>query len=247
MTKKKGNLRIGTGGYAYPHWQGALYPETLDPDQWFEHYAGLFDTVALDTTFYRTPSPAMVEKWREESPPDFRFLARGAKVITHTYRLRGCGAELGRFRTAMSRLGRKLAAVIWQMPSGFRMDLRRLGAFLNVVTRTWRTRHVVEFRHPSWLVEPTYELLRRHKVCLAHGDKPRSRVVDIVTAGSVVLLRHGPRGSPQKAYADRALRQDAENIKQWLAKGLDVWVCFNNDAEGFAVRNAKRLRQLCQG
>ena len=245
MAEKKGTLRIGTCGYAYESWVGPLYPKDMDPSEWLRLYARRFGTVELDATFYRTPTPSTVERWREETPRNFRFTARGAKVITHSKMLRGCAKDLTRVRMALSRLGVKLGAVLWSLPSGLRMDLPRLDTFLRVVTGAWRTRHAIEFRHATWLCDETYAMLQERRVSLVNTDTPRARVPHIATTDFVYLRRLGPGGSNQKAYSDRALREDAEHITEWLKQGINVWACFGNDADALAVRNARRLRELC--
>ena len=246
VAKKRGRLRIGASGYSYDHWRGTLYPDDMPPAQWLACYAETFDTVELRAPFYRIPRPAMVETWRTSTPDDFVFTARANKVITHGKMLRGCSRELGAFRLAMSRLGVKLGAVMWSLPSGFRADLPRLDAFLRVVTRTWRKRHAVEFRHASWLTEETFALLRGHNVSLVNADVPRAKVVFTATADFVYLRRHGAKGSGRKPYGDRDLFEDADQIAAWVKDGLDVMLYFNNDAEGHAIRNARRLRSLCE-
>ena len=246
MPKKRGNLRIGASGYSYDHWRGAFYPEDLPPARWLPHYAETFNTVELRATFYRVPSPTAVKAWRTNTPDDFLFTTRAHKVITHSKMLRGCSRELSAFREALSRLGVKLNAVVWSLPSGFHVDLPRLDAFLRVVTRTWRKRHAVEFCHASWLEEETYALLRKHKVSLVNGDSPRANVVYTATTDFVYLRRHGAKGNSRKPYPDRALYEDADQIAACIQQGLDVLVYFNNDAEGHALRNARRLRSLCE-
>ena len=245
MAKKRGTLRIGTCGFTFPEWRGTFYPESLDPAQWLPYYAEHFDSLELRLPFFRLPASAVLEKWRTDSPDGFRFATRANKVITHNKMLRGCGKDLSRFRGSMARLGSKLDAVLWQLPSGFQQDLRRLDVFLKVVTQTWRTRHAVQFRHPTWLEPCTYRLLQRHNVSLVNSDALRGVVEGIATADFVYVRKHGPRGSARKAYGERALRDEAERIAQWLDEGLDVLVYFDNHTSGFALKNAQRLRELC--
>ncbi|HRU05068.1 MAG TPA: DUF72 domain-containing protein [Candidatus Brocadiia bacterium] len=245
MANTQGTLRIGTCGYTYEHWRDVFYPADLPPSQWLEFYAKHFNSLELKATFYHTTSDAMAEKWRQSTPPTFLFSSRASKVITHNKMLRGCGADLSEFRSSLIRLGAKLGPVMWQLPSGLRADIPRLSTFLRVVTQTWRTRHAVEFRHATWLVPEVEELLAKHNVALVNADMPRARVVEKATADFVYLRRHGPRGSNRKAYSDRSLHEDAECIGEWRKQGKDVFVYFNNNVDGLAVRNALRLRDIC--
>lgn len=247
LPKKRGTLRIGTCGFNFPDWRGTFYPEKLDPAEWLGHYAGRFDTLELRLPFFRMPNDAILEHWRNASPPGFVFSTRANKVITHNKMLRGCGRELSQFRTGMARLGAKLGAILWQLPSGFQQDLRRLDVFLKVVTQTWRARHAVQFRHSTWLEPRTYSLLKRHNVSVVNSDALRGVVNGVVTADFVYVRKHGPKGSGRKSYGERALREEADRVKAWLDQGLDVLVYFDNNTSGFAAKNALRLKELCNG
>ena len=245
MAKKTGTLRIGTSGFSYPDWRGAFYPEDLDTDDWFGYYAEQFDTLELRSPFFRMPTDQMLEGLRDRAPEGFVFSTRAIKVITHNKMLRGCGRELGSFRSAMLRLGNNLEVILWQLPSGFQADLPRLNTFLKVVTQTWRARHAVQFRHASWLRPSTYRLLASNGVSVANADALRSVVDGIVTADFVYVRKHGPNGSGRKAYGARALQSEADRIREWLDKGLDVYVYFANNVEAFAAKNALKLKELC--
>lgn len=245
VAKKTGTLRVGTSGFSYPDWRGGFYPEDLDPGDWFGYYAERFDTLELRAPFFRMPTDHALEELRDRAPEGFAFSSRANKVITHNKMLRGCGRELGEFRSAMLRLGNSLGVILWQLPSGFQADLPRLNAFLQVVTQTWRVRHAVQFRHATWLRPATYRLLAKHGVSVANADALRSVVDGIVTADFVYVRKHGPNGSGRKAYGVRALQNEAERIREWLDKGLDVYVYFANNVEAFAPKNALKLKELC--
>ena len=243
--RRQGALRIGASGFMHDHWDGVFYPAGMAPAQRLAFYAKTFDTIELDTTFFRTPSPAELDAWREETPKSFTFAVRGNKVITHNRMLSGCAAEVSRFRLACVRLGSKMGPVLWQIPPGMRLDLPRLDRFLRVVTRTSRTRHAFEFRDHSWHAEDVYGVLRRYNAALALTDVRRAVIDDVVTTDFVYMRRHGAGGSDRRPYTYNAQRRDAEAIREWLGEGRDVFVYFINDADGHAIRNARRLRELC--
>jgi len=247
MAKKANQARllIGTTGYRHETWTGPFYPEELDEDEWLGYYAERFDTLELDTTFYRLPPPALIDAWREGTPARFLFAMRGNKIITHNRMLVGCAEELSRFRMAATRLGKKLGPILWQLPPAMELELSRLARFLRVVTQTFRTRHAVEFRHPRWHTAGTYKLLNRLGVAMVFTDVRRATIDSPLTADFVYCRRYGPGGSYGKPYTFRALRVEAERIAGWRAEGRDVYVYFHNVHEGYAVRNARMLRELC--
>ncbi len=233
-------LRIGTSGYAYHHWRGVLYPPGLRREEWLAHYARCFDSVELDGTFYGLPRRGSVQRWREQVPPDFLFTAKVSRYGTHLKRLRDPGEWLRRFLDAMEPLGPALGPILVQLPPRWHRDLDRLSGFLEVLP-TGR-RFAVEFRDPDWFHGSVYGALRAHGVALCvHdlvADHPR-----LVTADWVYLRFHGPsRAHPYTGrYPVQALSGAARRIRAHLRAGRDVYVYFDNDAEGAAVLDALRL------
>src|SRR5574340_1776394 len=126
-------ILIGCSGFNYPHWKGNFYPEHLPQKKWLEYYCTVFKTVELNVTFYRLPAVAIFEKWRAETPPDFGFSLKGSRYITHIKRLLEPEQPLERFFERALRLKEKLKVVLWQFPPGFKIDLERLGRFLELL------------------------------------------------------------------------------------------------------------------
>ena len=106
-------LRVGTSGYQYRHWRGVLYPPRLAARAWLARYARFFDTVELNATFYRLPTPTAVDRWRDGVPPGFVFAVKGSRYLTHMKRLLDTGRGLERFHAPISRLGDRLAVTLW--------------------------------------------------------------------------------------------------------------------------------------
>lgn len=243
----RGRLFVGTSGYAYPHWRGRFYPEGLPPRAWLPFYARRFSTVELNNPFYRLPAKTAFRAWRTAVPDDFVFAIKASRYLTHLKRLREARAPLDRLLRRIGPLGPTLGPLLFQLPAHFRVDSRRLDRFLRVLQRQ---RHVqglraaVEVRHGSWLVPETFDLLRKAGVALCFHDARPQPVVGPLTASFVYLRRHGPAAHYGGAYTDAMLRSEARRIRGWLAGGLDVYVYFNNDRGGAAVRDAARLRQL---
>ncbi|MDR7521614.1 MAG: DUF72 domain-containing protein [Armatimonadota bacterium] len=256
---------VGTSGYAYAHWRGVLYPADLPPRRWLAHYAAAFEAVELNVTFYRLPRASAFEAWRQGTPAGFRFAVKGSRFITHLKRLGDAGEALATFFEPVRRLGPKLAAVLWQLPPRFRADPDRLDRFLSQaaraagrVRRAGPVRHALEFRDRSWFNEAVYEVLRRHDAALVLADAPfevvtaplraapggRLDTVRVPVVSSwMYLRRHGSRGDGRLSYTEAELRRDAEAIAAWARRG-DVFVFFNNDYAGHAVRNAATLQRL---
>jgi uncharacterized protein YecE (DUF72 family) len=241
-----GEVRIGCSGWNYPHWRERVYPKGLAQRRWLEHYASLFDTVEINTTFYRLPRKDAVAGWVEATPAEFVFAVKASRYLTHIRRLADLEQGVRRFYERLEPLlrSRKLGPVLWQLPATFRRNDERLAAALG---RLPAGRHCFEFRHASWFAPDVYAILRRHQAALVIGDHPeRSFQTHELTADwTFVRFHHGRRGRDGN-YSDRELETWARRIAQWRRR-VDVYAYFNNDWDGFAVRNALRLRSNLGG
>jgi uncharacterized protein YecE (DUF72 family) len=230
-----GAVRIGCSGWNYRHWRGVVYPPGLPARRWLEHYGTLFDTVEVNTTFYRLPTVSAVSRWVEQSPPGFLFAVKASRFLTHVKRLTDMGRPLQLFTERIEPLARspKLGPVLWQLPETFHRNDERLAEALE---RLPPGRHCFEFRHPSWFADEVYELLRRHGVALVIADHPQRPFQSReLTAGFTYLRFH--HGGGDGNYSHRRLAAWARRIEEWRLR-VDVYAYFNNDWGGFAVENA---------
>ena len=195
----------------------------------------------MNSTFYRLPRATAVANWVRESPPNFLFAVKMSRYATHIKRLR----ELPRASSLFYERIRPLAGspnlgpVLWQLPPGFRRDDERLARALEQLPSG---RHCFEFRDETWFVDEVYELLRDHQVALVIGDTPRREYPHVLTAGWTFLrFHHGKRGRDGN-YSERELEEWAQRIEAWAAE-REVFAYFNNDWNGYAVRNGLWLRR----
>ncbi len=236
-------VRIGCSGWNYPHWRERVYPRGVPPSRWLRHYAQMFDTVEVNSTFYRLASPKAVAAWVEQTPDDFVFSLKASRFLTHMKRLTDMDRGVERFYERIEALtaSPKLGPIVWQLPENFHRDDDRLAGALAGLPPG---RHCFEFRHRSWFVAEIYDLLRKHDVALVIGDHPSRpfQSHEMTADWTFVRFHHGARGR-RGNYSDSELDTWARRIAQWRRR-LDVFAYFNNDWEGFAVRNALRLRRL---
>jgi uncharacterized protein YecE (DUF72 family) len=238
-------LRIGCSGWNYASWKDEVY-DGLPARLWLEHYARHFDTVEVNTTFYRLPKRDAVANWERTAPQGFLFALKASRYLTHIKRLLDLGPGLDRFYERVSPLlgSPKLGPILWQLPPTFRRDDERLANALSRLART-RERHCFEFRHPSWFAEDVYALLRAHGAALVIGDRPEVKSFQahvFTTDWTFVRFHYGSRGR-RGNYSDTELREWAARFREWSAD-MEVFAYFNNDWEVFAVRNALRLKEL---
>jgi uncharacterized protein YecE (DUF72 family) len=237
-------VRIGCSGWNYKSWKDELY-EGRPARLWLEHYARSFDTVEVNNTFYRLPSRDAVANWERTAPPGFLFTIKMSRYVTHIKRLTDLGQGLQRFYERIEPLLRspKLGPILWQLPPSFRRDDERLRDALARFPKT--ERHAVEFRHPSWFVDETYEALREHGVALVIGDRPEVKPfqTEVFTTGwTLVRFHYGSRGR-RGNYSETELQEWAATFRDWRRE-REVLAYFNNDWELFAVKNALRMKEL---
>ncbi len=234
---------VGTSGWDYRHWRsGVFYPDGLDSAARLRHYATIFDCVELNSTFYHTPREATLHGWRERTPAGFLFAYKGARAITHVRRLAGAEELVERVLARAALLGEKLGPVLWQLPPSSPCDLERLAAFLALLPAGHR--YAFEFRHPSWFAPACYALLRAHNAALVWGDTPRYPLVKEATADFVYARLHGHEVLYASGYRPEQLAAWAADFRQALDRQLDVFVFFDNDAQGHAPHDAGALRDL---
>jgi uncharacterized protein YecE (DUF72 family) len=235
-------VRIGCSGWNYDDWRGRLYPEGLAKRKWLERYAERFDTVEVNSTFYRLASKEAVGRWVEETPPDFLFALKASRYLTHVRRLRDIRQGIERYYERIEPLlgTDKLGPIVWQFPANFRRDDALLAETLPLLPEG---RHCFEFRHESWFDEAVYELLGAHDAALVIGDHPKwpFQARELTTDWTLVRLHHGRRGR-RGNYSERELDAWAERIGRWRRRA-EVLVYLNNDWEGFAVENALYLKR----
>jgi uncharacterized protein YecE (DUF72 family) len=238
------SVRIGCSGWNYSHWRERVYPKGCPPARWLRYYAAeLFDTVEINTTFYRLPKRDAVARWVEQTPEGFCFAVKMSRYVTHLKRLTDLEGSLERFYERIEPLvsSPKLGPVLWQLPPNFKRDDERLAAALGLLPPG---RHCFEFREPSWYSADVYALLREHGVALVLPDSPKYpfRALELTADWTFVRFHHGSRGRNGN-YSERELEEWARRIEDWRAE-VDVYAYFNNDWDGFAVKNGLRLRQL---
>jgi len=233
-------FRIGTSGWVYPHWRGVFYPPGLPQSHWYSHYAKIFDTVEVNYSFYRLPSEEAFDCWREQAPPGFIYAVKANRYITHVKRLKDAAEPLARFLARARRLGEKLGPILWQLPPRWRANPERLENFAALLPPDLT--HAFEFRDSRWFVEPVRRILA---FCIF--DMPGLPCPTWVTSDVVYLRFHGSGVVYEGRYGREGLQPWAARIREWLCKGRRVYAYFNNDAFGFAVEDARELRELLSG
>jgi uncharacterized protein YecE (DUF72 family) len=203
----------------------------------------LFDTVELNSTFYRLPPVETVEQWAEQAPPGFVYAVKLGAFGSHRMKLRDAASWLPNHVDRARRLGHSLGPTLVQLPPRWQRNVERLDEFLSVAPRAMRW--AVEVREPSWLHDDVFEVLRRHRAALCIHDLLPEHPWTL-TADWTYVRFHGPHALERKylgRYGPRRLWRVAERLQHWLDDGHDVYAYFNNDYHGDAVHDAHWLEQ----
>lgn len=237
-------IHIGTSGWSYEHWQGVLYPQGVRPSERLSYYGRQYQTVEINSTFYHWPPATTFTGWRERTPPGFSISVKAPRGLTHRARLYKPERWLERVLGGLNSLADKRGILLLQLPPDLPHDQARLDYFLRQIPG-W-ARIAVEFRHPSWHREEVFGLLERHGAayCVMSGANLPCRLR--ATASFVYVRMHGPDRDHLYAgsYSDADLHWWAQRIREWAAAQREVFVYFNNDGFGHAVRNATSLQAI---
>jgi uncharacterized protein YecE (DUF72 family) len=234
-------LRVGCSGWMYDDWRGRLYPEKEPKRRWLELYAERFDTVEVNSTFYRLARREAVAGWVAQTPTGFLFAVKASRYLTHIRRLLGIEEGIRRFYEPLEPLREsgRLGPVLWQLPENFHRDDERLRDWLDLLPEG---RHTIEFRHESWFVPEVMDALRSHGVALTIGDHPQRpfQSLEATARWRFVRFHYGSRGRSGN-YSATEIERWAKRIAGWLGDGDDAYAYFNNDWRGFAPANANEL------
>lgn len=211
-------VRIGCSGWNYRSWKDEFYGGRT-ARLWLAYYAQHFDTVEVNTTFYRLPLRSSVAAWVEQTPPGFLFAVKASRYLTHVRRLQELELGLARFYERIEPLVRseRLGPLLWQLPPNFRRDDDRLARALDALPPG---RHAFEFRHASWFAEPVYELLRARGSALVIADRPEIKAFQthVLTADwTFVRFHYGSRGR-RGNYSERELEEWARRFGEGRAR-----------------------------
>jgi uncharacterized protein YecE (DUF72 family) len=235
-------VHIGCSGWNYQSWRGTFYPKGVGPSRWLEHYASVFDTVEVNSTFYRLASEKAVARWVEQTPEHFVFALKASRYLTHIKRLTELDRGIERYYERIRPLvgTSKLGPIVWQLPPNFHRDDERLE---NALKSLPPGRHCFEFRHPSWFEKPVYDLLREHGTALVIGDRKGLdfQTHEITADWTLVRFHYGHRGR-RGNYSETELEEWAQRFERWRRR-VEVFAYFNNDWEVFAPRNALWLKR----
>jgi len=250
MRNEETGLWLGTSGLVLPVPNKQAFPEEYRSGSRLTYYASLFNSIEVNSSFYKIPQPATFAKWTQEVPDRFRFTVKLWQGITHEKDLHFIPVDVNRFMYAADQLGLKKGCLLIQFPPSLKANkIDQLEHLLERVIqadpqRSWKI--AVEFRNRSWYKEEVNALLHRCQATRVLHDMPASKIMQPAGDGSFVYLRfHGPAGDYKGGYGETALKEYADKINSWRDAGKEAFVYFNNTI-GDAIADLNILRGQSQ-
>lgn len=242
-------LRIGCSGWSYEGWVGPFYPMNAKPSSFLELYSRVFDTVEIDSTFYRIPKISTVKSWRDSTPDDFFFSPKFPKEITHEKELENVDRLLRMFIEPILNLSQKLGPVLIQLSPSFTFEhgFKRLKQFISDLPSN--IHYAIEFRHDSWFRDEIYSLLQKSDMTLVWSEMPSVHVPKILTSSTAYLRMIGDRSIKEENFG--TIQKDrTETIKIWADEIKNkedeiekAFVFSNNHFQGFSPATANLFRE----
>lgn len=229
------NLHVGTSGYSYKEWKGNFYPEDLPAKEMLSYYSRRLAAVEINNTFYRLPQASMIENWRDQVPPEFRFSIKATQRITHIKRLNNCADETKYLLETASLMGERLGVVLFQLPPNSKKDAERLKNFLTLLPDDKRA--AFEFRHESWFDDEILDALRAKNCALVVSDTDEKPLHEIISTASWGYLRL------------RRINYEDDDLAKWMTrvqeqKWNDAFVFFKHEDEGVGPKLAAKFLEL---
>lgn len=237
--KKEKIFKIGCSGYYNRHWKGVFYPEDLPSSHWLDFYWH-FNTLELNSTFYKFPTVKTLNNWFKKSPDDFIFSVKAPKLITHFKKFKDVGRLMGDFYLACQQgLEHKLGCTLFQLPPSIQYEESKLNEIIGAMNPAFT--NVIEFRHKSWWSKKVYDTLAQNHIVFCSVSHPSMPSTLVVNSQISYVRLHGIPKMFYSSYSDQALL-DLYDALQKKSKIKQVFIYFNNTADIAGVMNAKQFQ-----
>lgn len=238
-------IYIGCSGFNFKEWKNIFYPDDMPQDKWLEYYSLHFNTVEINNTFYSFPKVENLQKWMKETPDDFKFSIKANRFFTHLKKLNTDESffqRLDEFNKIIYTAKEKVECILWQLPGNLHKRISKIRSFCSKLDRS--VNHVIEFRHYSWFDEAVYEVLKDEGVACCMLSAPNGLPEEPVTTSKTAYLRfHGKNTWYDYLYTDAELEEWKKRLDNLT--GIErLFIYFNNDKHGNAVKNAQKLNCL---
>jgi len=242
-------VKIGTSGIVLPG-NKSTFPDAFRNASRLTYYSSLFNSLEVNSSFYKIPLPTTFSKWANEVSDNFKFTVKLWRGITHAKNLNYFEDDIKNFMESVNNLKSKSGCLLVQFPASINVNfIQKVDAILfllNQLNSQTQWAIAVEFRHNSWYQAPTYKMLENYDSTLVSHDMPNSKTpIDYEPDRLAYFRFHGPTGRYNGSYSDDFISQQAKQIQQWQNSGKEIYVYFNNTI-GDALKNAQLLQKLVE-
>lgn len=241
---EKQNLYIGCSGFYNNDWKGSLYPEDAKAKDFLSLYSQTYNSVEINSTFYRKPTAKTLIRWFDETPVDFRFFIKIPKTISHEKRLKDCKEEISEFCNHIQiNLKEKLSGFLYQFPPSFKNTPENIDLIINNVDFNFL--NVIEFRHVSWRTDEIFQLLKENSIVFSGVSFPGNLPEDVIINHSEIIYYrlHGKPVLYKSKYNKEFLNDLAQKIQNFQNK---AFVFFNNTWGTAAITNSLYLKEVLE-
>lgn len=230
---------LGTSGFSYKHWVSKFYPENLNQKEWLPYYSKHFQTVEINSTFYKFPFKNILKSWYNKTPKNFIFSLKANKLITHNKKLKNTKKLLNNFYNLAKTLKEKSGPILFQLPPSLKKDTKTLNNFLKNLSNKYT--NVIEFRSKTWFCKEVYEILKQNNTTFCIINHPKLNYTKL-TSKIAYIRWHGSKNLYTSNYTLKELKNWTKIIKNLKCKKLFGY--FNNDYNAYAIKNCKQLIKL---
>lgn len=235
-------IYLGTSGWYYKHWIGNFYPQDLDQNKWLEYYSEKFNSVEVNSSFYRLPFKNMIKGWINRTPDDFKLTFKGSQIITHRKKLKDIDEYLNRFHERIKIAEDRIGVILWQLPPTLKKDINLLENFLNSLKNQYK--QCIEFRHNSWFKNEIYNIFKKYDIAFCVVSAPGLNEDVEITSNFAYFRWHGINNWYNYNYSKQELYSWAVKIKKLDVE--NIYGYFNNDYNAYAPKNCLELKRIIE-
>jgi len=243
---RKGKVHIGTSGWSYKDWKGLFYPKNLKSNEWLTFYSETFNITEINTSFYHLPKKQTVEGWVNKVPDNFLFCPKMSRYLTHMKKLHDPEEPLERFFEVFEPMKEKMGPVLIQLPPSLKFNPEVTEHLFTILKKTYSSfRFALEVRHATWMTAESMDLMTKYKIAFVISQSGHGfPYAEHITAQDIYIRFHGPGKLYASLYSEEEMKKYAQLFKSWQDEGHTLWIFFNNDFYGYAIKNGLQLEDL---
>jgi uncharacterized protein YecE (DUF72 family) len=238
-------IHIGTSGWSYKDWKETFYPPKLKPTDYLSFYSEHFSCTEINSSFYHLTRASTIESWLEKVPKSFKFCPKISRYLSHSKQLHDSKEPLKVFFGIYELMKKQMGPVLIQLPASVKFIEEVVFDFYQNLRQDYSDYDfAIEVRDESWFSDRSLRLMQEYCIILVIAQSSKFPYLEAFTAENIYIRFHGPESLYGSSYSDEALKEYSKKMIAWKKAGHAVWAFFNNDINGHAIANAKRLQEF---